>query len=88
VAFEYDQRFSAVATTAVAGVDTLMAPVAMISKPAVPVLGVSIMGQGGTVDIMSPALGHVGDLTVCVPSSLVMTDEDVTEFLKSLNEAF
>jgi len=88
VAFEYDQRFSAGATTSVAGVDTLMAPVTIISKPAVPVPDVSFLAQDGTVGMLSSALDHVGGLTMCVPSSLVMTDEDVTEFLKSLNEAF
>jgi len=88
VAFEYDQRFGAVATTSAAVVDTLMAPVPIIMKPAVPVPDVPFMAQDGTVDMMSPVLDHVGDITMCVPSSLVMTDEDVTEFLKSLNEAF
>jgi len=88
VAFEYDQRFTAGATTSVAGVETLMAPVTVITKPAVPVPDVSSMAHDGTVAMMSPVVDHEDQYTMCVPSSLVMTNEDVTEFLKSLNEEF
>jgi len=88
VAFEYDQRFSAGSTTPVVGVETLIAPVTLITSTPVPVPIVPSIVPVGIVTSMSPVFGNDDDITMCVPSSFVMTDEDVTEFLKSLNEAF